>query len=107
MIYLVYLFGGVFLALPGSSSLRSRWVGGHRVFYVVPTAAVCGQHRFVHRAQVSRLEPSAPWGREPALPGGGSDGSQRRPTFARCSYCHVDLCHVDLCLADPWLIHVS
>ena len=31
---------GVFLALRGSSSLRSRWVGGHRVFYVVPTAAV-------------------------------------------------------------------
>ena len=31
---------GVFLALLGSSSLRSRWVGGHRVLYVVPAAAV-------------------------------------------------------------------
>ena len=33
-------FWGVFLALLGSSSLRSRWAGGHRVLYVVPAAAV-------------------------------------------------------------------
>ena len=36
----VFCFLGVFLALLGSSSLRSRWVSGHRAFYVVPTAAV-------------------------------------------------------------------
>ena len=35
-----FVFWGVFLALLDSSSLRSRWVGGHRVLYVVPTAAV-------------------------------------------------------------------
>ena len=35
-------FWGVFLALLGSSSLLSRWVGGHRVLYVVPAAAVHG-----------------------------------------------------------------
>ena len=35
-----FVLGGVFLALLlGSSSLRSRWVGGHRALYVVPTAA--------------------------------------------------------------------
>ena len=29
----VFCFWGVFLALLGSPSVRSRWVGGHRVFY--------------------------------------------------------------------------
>ena len=34
------LFFGGFLALLGFSSLRSRWVGGHRVLYAAPTATV-------------------------------------------------------------------
>ena len=36
----VFLWGGISLALlPWSPSLRSRWVGGHRVLYAAPTAA--------------------------------------------------------------------
>ena len=36
----LFVFGGSFsLFFLGSSSLRSRWVGGHRVLCAAPTAA--------------------------------------------------------------------
>ena len=35
-----FVWGGVLLSYFGSSSLRFRWVGEHRVLYVVPATAV-------------------------------------------------------------------